>query len=474
MEKQPAKINYFFGQCYRDLGDTIGNTFANIGDSVRNCAEHIGDAGEDGGWATPLGIIKIGFWLGLLVCTCIISTLLCIVCSLVHIVFTILMMTFIYLWFSFLWVLDWITRRFHKIVSGCPNCQRKFALPYYRCSNCGQLHTKLIPSKYGILKRQCECGAKLPTTFLNGRQKLDAICPFCNTPIKGGGFHVNVSIPVIGGPSAGKTCFINMALSELEKMADAELGYAYEHIDDGTDPLDMNLQIMANGHLPMKTSDMRLVYYNFYFSPKKSKVRNQISICDVGGEVYEDSTALNDQIGYNFANGYLLVIDPLSIEAFRKEFEQSGSPYEFGMSSKPIDEVLDILIQTLDNMRNASAKSKITQSLAIVFTKCDMPLIAEKIGEDAVRAFAAGDKKCTLFEARNVLCERFLMEYDEAGFVHTVNGKFGHVQYFTCSALGHNMNGDAFTPDGVADPILWLIDKQSPTINFKDRWSKTV
>lgn len=507
--KQPAKVNYFFGQCYRDAGKVISAvfkimlsivivcfktviaTFGFVGESVADYKEHIKNVWEDEGWSNPIGVIKLGFWISLLINTAILSSVIGIACFVVQLAIVVaimvvacvllavaiiimtLIMAVIYVWFMFLWFIDWIMLKFHKIVSSCPNCQRKFALPYYRCPNCGVEHTKLIPSKYGILKRTCECGTKLPTTFFNGRQKLDAICPFCKTDIKGGGYHINISIPVVGGPSSGKTCYINMALAELEKIADKELSFVYEHVDDGTDPLQQNLSAMSQGQLPIKTSDMRLVYYNFNFTPKKRKIKNQISLCDVGGEVYSESAELKDQIGYGNANCFLMVIDPLSIAKFKKEVEAVESVDEYQASSKPIDEIIDILIKTIDNMRGESSKSRTDQKLAIVFTKCDIPLINSKIGDEPVKAMLADKRtKSAEFEVRNKLCEQFLIEYDEGSFVNMVRSKFDNVQYFTCSALGHNVNGDAFNSVGVADPILWLVDKQGPGISFKERWEK--
>lgn len=477
MEKQPAKINYFFGKCYGDLGRTIKNAFERLGETLGDQWDGLagawGDLVDDFGfWLLILTLIKTAYYVACIIVTvCITSTLVCIL-SLVHIVIVAVIMTFIYLWFCFLWLLDTVMCKLRQIVSSCPKCQNKFALPYYQCPKCGVIHTKLKPSKYGILKRRCECGAKLPTTFFNGRQKLGAICPVCKNSLAGGGFLVNISIPVVGGPSSGKTCYVNMAITELEKTADSEFGYDFEYIQNDRDTFRQDQSVLAAGQLPEKTVSDALVYNEFYFSPKKSKVKNQISLCDVGGEMYGLGGAINTQIGYNFANGFLMVIDPLSIGAFRREIEQKENVTEYYGSKMPIDEVLSILIKTLENMSNLSAKNKIDKNLAIVFTKGDLPLIDEKIGEKAVERFLLNDTKLTKLDAFNVLCEQFLNEYEETGFINTVKSKFNNVQYFTCSALGHNVDGTAFNPAGVADPVLWLIDKQSPTIDFKKHWGK--
>lgn len=471
MERQPAKINYFFGPCYHDLGNTIKNNFIYLGRTIADCGKHIADVWKKSGIFNPVGATKIGFWLGLLVCLSVISTSICIVFSVVHIIATLVVMLIIYILFSLLWLLDSLMCKIRQIRLSCPKCQYKFPLPHYMCPKCGRLHTKLKPSKYGILKRECDCGNKLPTTFFNGRQKLPAICPKCKYNLPYSGYHVNISIPVIGGPSSGKTCFINMALAELEKIATPELNYDYQHIDSGTDPLKANLNAMQKGYLPQKTSETRLVYYEFYFSPKKSKVKNQISLCDVGGEVYSVGAGMDSQIGYSLANGFLMIIDPLSLPEFKREASRKGDVSAYNASSMPIDSVLGMLVKTLEDMRKLSPKQKINENFAIVFTKCDMPEVNKFIGEDAVTARAAGNDRKSRMDATNMLCEEFLMNFGETGFVNLVKSRFSTVQYFACSALGHNVNGTAFKPTGVADPILWLIDKQSPTINFKNRWN---
>lgn len=478
MERQPAKVNYFFGRCYRDLGRTIKNAFQRLWATIVLHAKRIGGrfraCKEHPGLGTVLkAFIKLAYHLAVILATITVTAGLTCALSLVHIVLVVLIMTLIYLFFSFIWLLDTFVSRLRKIRSGCPVCQRKYALPYYQCTRCGQIHTQLRPSKYGILKRKCECGAKLPTTFFNGRQKLSALCPYCKSNQTGSGFQVNISIPIIGGPSSGKTCYVNMALAEIEKLGANELGYDFDYLEnaEAQGKLRENLEVMGEGRLPEKTSDLSLVYYRFYFSQKKVKVRNQIDLCDVAGEVYSSGNEMNKQVGYGNANGYLMIVDPLSIKEFRKEFEKSNSTGEYYASTKPIEEVLDILIKTVNNMCGLSDSKKITKNLAVVFTKCDMPLIEKEIGDEVVADLVRSNEKMTKMAARNLACENFLAKYDEAEFIKIVKSKFTNVQYFTCTALGHNVNGEQFQPKGVAEPILWLIDKQSPTIDFKKYWS---
>src|SRR5699024_11808434 len=95
------------------------------------------------------------------------------------------------------------------------------------CPDCGAQHTNLPPGMYGILRRTCSCGRKLPTAFFNGRKKLQAICPNCLQ--RGRTTYLNdresrpLCIPVVGGRSVGKTAYITAFSKEfIENVAPAK------------------------------------------------------------------------------------------------------------------------------------------------------------------------------------------------------------------------------------------------------------
>lgn len=492
MAKQPAKVNYFFKGAYVELLCTIAATFCNLGrtiadaavftyDAMRDFFGEIGDAigsifAVEFDWdailASIVALCKFGYGLGKLVCILVLTTGLCVFFSAVHIIVLLCIMLIAYFFFLLWLALDLIYRGLKKISSNCSNCQSHFSLPVYVCPDCGEEHTKLVPSKYGIWKRTCECGCKLPTTFFNGRQKLEAYCPVCGMSIKDGGSHVDLPIPVIGGASAGKTCLINQAVTAIEQMAN-EYGLEYEYSSDGNDDYEENYSNMSQGYLPQKTNEMRLRYYRFYLTPKKSNVKNLVSLCDIAGEVYSDSTSLGEQIGYKHASGFLMVIDPLSIDDFRNELSSEIDPSKYGYSNDSIDAVVNMLITTLENMVGAGSKDIIGNNLAVVFSKSDIPGLEDKIGETAVNAYMeANPKVVDRLEALNAVCERFLMDYGEFNFLNNIRTKFKTIQFFVSSSLGHNVDGTPFAPKGVEDPVLWLIDRASKNINLKQKWGK--
>lgn len=494
MKKQPAKINYFFKGGYVELWNTIKGTFANLGDDIVGAWGLLSEGWSDfwGSFFSAIksifsfsfewneigesikGICKFSFALGKLLFILVITTLLSSILSLVHAVILLVVMAIAYTFFVLWWLADTIYCLLKRISSNCSNCQSHFSLPVYICPKCGAQHTRLRPSKYGIWRRTCNCGQKLPTTFFNGRERLKAHCPNCGMDIKDGGKHVDLCIPVVGGTSSGKTCFIHQSIAAIEKVAES-YGLKYEYSPNGLDDYEENMENINHGRLPDKTHDMRLKYYQFNLHPQNAKVKTLVSLCDVGGEVYSDSMSLGEQIGYKYANAFLLVVDPLSIATYREEVrKQNINPASYGYSSDSVDEIVSRLITTLENMFCIGSKDMLRTDVAVVFSKCDIPGLSEKIGEKAVEKYIRNNPSATYYDAQNAVCENFLRDYEEINFLNGLKSKFKSVQFFFSSSLGHNVNGKPFEASGVEDPVLWLIDKTSSSVNLKDKWRKRI
>ncbi len=364
---------------------------------------------------------------------------------------------------------DFIYRKIKQISSKCPSCQNKFDLPVYICPSCGEKHEALYPNEEGIFKVPCSCGNMLPTTFFNGRQKLRSECPFCGFSVRDGGMHVDIPIPVIGGASSGKTCFIHTAIMQLQKN-NYGLDFIYKKSKAFDDDHEEVVRGMEQGFLPQKTSDYRMRYYQFYLSPNNARVKNLVSLCDVAGETYDSHDEIGGQIGFKNATSFLIVVDPLSVAKYREEVCVSADDYR--ASYKSMDEILSSLFITLENLNCSTIKTG-KADVAVAFTKCDIPGLDEIIGKTAVRKYLQ-NHKINEYDAQNAVCEKFLTDYEEANFLNTLKLKFRSIQFFTCSALGHVENGEAFTPQGVEEPVLWLLDKASPSVNLESVWGKKI
>lgn len=484
MEAQPAKINYFFKEGYEDFADNIADTFSRyvetLSDSWDDITDNASELVESVQDVDVLCAIKnafiIGFSVGKLVLCAILMPIISVLMTILQSLILVAVMTTVYIVYSLVALADKIYRSAKKISTSCPRCQENYDLPTYVCT-CGAKHTRLVPSKYGIFTRTCQCGAKLKTTFFNGRHKLPGEweCPNCDYKLNGTTMAVDISIPVVGGAHAGKTYFVNMAIKQIEENA-SSYDLEFQYIKNKLNNYENNKAQLKKGEDLMKTSDNKLQYYQFYLTPKGEKVKNIISLCDVAGEAYNSSGAsggVGGQVGFKYANAFLMLIDPLSIEKYREAAEKQININEHGGKAKPMDEVLNVLINTLENLNCLNSRNMMKTEVAVVFTKSDLYGLNNYIGEKAINKYMQENKGASIYEATNAVCESFLIKCGERNFLNSLKSKFKNIQFFTCSALGHAAaNGKAYTPTGVEDPVLWLIDKASVSIDLKEKWGK--
>jgi len=473
--KQPAKPSYFFRGGFIDFGKVIAGAFIHCGKGIVASLSGIGSAWSDmtemyGFFMKLLGFllfcVRFGFYLVRLISSAVVTPIVCLSVAAFQISILLVFLSVTLICFGIITLLDKIFCTIKAIVSHCPNCQTKFSMPMYIC-DCGREHDRLNPGYYGIFTRECECGRKLPTTFFNGRQRLNAQCPHCKCNIKDGGLHASWCIPVIGGPSSGKTCYINMTMMSLEKDALSRYGLRFEHEKNGLDEYEENADRLSKGYLPEKTTDNRLRYYQFSLTSRNA-TKQQISLCDVAGELFDVSDGgqeINKQIGFRYANAFILLIDPFSISEYRNTVSTKANLTDYKGSMQRIDEMLDTFIRTLQNMFSIDAKAMLNTDVAVVFTKADVPGLDEKIGESAVLKKASRLDPKARYETQNKLCEQFLHEYNEDNFLISLKSRFKSIQFFTCSALGHIMNGQPFVASNVEEPFFWIVRKRSKIIN---------
>lgn len=158
-DPQPAKVSYFFGKGYTDLINTIKESWS----------KNLYSAGEQFSEARDKGLFTFSGGMNLIAAISIFTfgSIITAVTTLIHVAVLLLVFACIYIGFSVLWFIDRLYIMINKIKNACPNpdCQASFLIPVYECPVCGAKHTKLVPGKYGILKRTCLCGTKLSYNF---------------------------------------------------------------------------------------------------------------------------------------------------------------------------------------------------------------------------------------------------------------------------------------------------------------------
>lgn len=463
-DPQPAKVSYFFGKGYTDLINTIKESWS----------KNLYSAGEQFSEARDKGLFTFSGGMNLIAAISIFTfgSIITAVTTLIHVAVLLLVFACIYIGFSVLWFIDRLYIMINKIKNACPNpdCQASFLIPVYECPVCGAKHTKLVPGKYGILKRTCLCGTKLPTTFLNGRGKLKAYCPKCDTALSGDTASRQYAFPVIGGPSVGKTCFINMAIDQIMNEIAPVNGWKMRFISEIEEKdHDRAMKSLSQGVRLMKTEMDSLTAYQLMLKLPNEKVNRRIYIYDISGEKFSSSSDVQNNLAYSYADGFIFIIDPLTLSQFAMEVEDKIDLNAYGASSKDFEDILNIMLINLEKMFGLKDKDTVKRNLAVVINKLDIPTLEEKIGDPAVQQYLMNDSNnCKNYiDARDAACRNFLEEYGAGNFVRTAEAKFKNVRYFTCSALGHNHEGQPYEGKNVVAPVMWLLQQSDSSIKIE-------
>jgi len=429
MKTQPAKVSYFFGQGYTDLGHTIRDSWRNNIFSARNSFEK----------SHYVGWIKKIFWWAAGISVVLFGTIWFLALSLLHILILFLFFLIIYFLFTFTWILDYLYRVKEKIFAACPNpgCYEKSSLPIYHCPQCGVAHTQLWPSKYGILNRTCECGQKIPCTFFNGRSKLTATCPHC-----GGSMNTEegtpLIIPVVGPPAAGKTTYLYSLIGSLLSSEFSKKGYNV-HSNINQRLIDDSIEKLVSGQTLDKTTTENLKAVDLIIS--KGSMKYAVYFYDYAGESFNASQNLEGHNFYSYFSAMIFILDPFAIEQVRDEYYDRFKAYVNGLphgrnpyaNAMGLDEVVATLTRTLAEHYHIEDKAKIKQSLAVVIPKTD--IFTDKVLET--------DKDC----------RHFLAKFGQSSFVEQITWKFKNTRFFNAISKGKNSVG-------VLQPFEWILKRE--------------
>jgi hypothetical protein len=310
----------------------------------------------------------------------------------------------------------------------CPACHHRVVYPAYDCPNpgCSHRHEDVRPGKYGLLRRTCACGYRMPTLLLLGSHRMTAYCPHCQAPMaEGAGTVREIVVPMLGATTAGKT---RMMLALAETMT----GVFHATTADeptGTSLTRMREALDARGDTGKTIAEDAVRAYSFNLD------RRLVHIYDPPGEDFADSSRLQLRLFLRNAHAFVFVVDPFAIPDVWNSLEpQAQRRYQAIRSSQPPSYIFE---QVLENLTGMGVRIAAT-SLAVAVTKSDLtaelPICADM--DSDVRAW---------------LADRVGM----ANMVRSIEKSFGTVRYFHTSAR----NTAAGVDPHVRDLLKWTLGR---------------
>ncbi|MCK9631961.1 MAG: hypothetical protein M0R30_09990 [Methanoregula sp.] len=464
---QPARKSYYFEKGYTDLFNTIKGAWTNNKTSATHYWSELKNVNSNpncSGWEK---LFKSVLYIFATLAVVIVGTIVTILISIIHILVLICVMILIYIGFSIIWGIDRIYLIRNRIFSPCTVCTKssEFLIPTYLCPKCGREHTRLTPGVYGILKRECNCGTLLPTTFFNGRKDLKAICPNpeCKAPIYGRE-SMPICIPVVGGPAVGKTVFITAFVKKFVESIVPASNWEIEQYSPEKEKLIESIIKNYNDGRVTKTIDRSAITFNFFLKSKNGLWHTEklFFIYDIAGEVFGGEIEDRLQKQYLYCHGVVFIIDPFSSPDVMNDYSSKISPSDITQISQTNpNDALDIFIQKLQDIAGLSPSDLSKVPIAVVINKTDIAGLHSVFDKTALTEIITRTpkKKLNYSDAQDVACREFLKRNGMGNLVQTIEMKFKTHKFFDCSALGHSIGQGSFKPLHVMDPMRWLLSK---------------
>jgi hypothetical protein len=259
--------------------------------------------------------------------------------------------------------------RIKNIKMTCPHCYERVTYPAYKCANddCEHTHHDIRPGKYGIVRRRCLCGTKLPTLLLLGSARLPAYCPYpgCGHSLEHRpGEAREVVLPFFGAAGAGKTRLMYGIVTLLRSIHGLEAEFA-----DSAAKLQLAevRPLLAPGKAPVKTA--RTPPHGQTLRVRSGNRTRLLQLYDSAGEnFYQFETT--GALGYlNKARTFVLVLDPLSIDHLWNQLPPRRRDELAAIRSEaPVSLAYETTAQEIEAQGQRLKKAR----LAVVFSRADL------------------------------------------------------------------------------------------------------
>lgn len=450
---QPAIRSYFFGKGFADALTTLKRGQEMNLKDASGCFE----TGKEAWGQSSLGKFKACAYITAACFIMIFGSLCFGLISTLHLAIVALCYLVLLSLFGLVRLCEQIYLLVNRLSNPCPACHAKIALPVYLCSHCKIEHSRLVPGRYGMLRRTCQCGEKLPTTFFNGRSRLEARCPACPETLDIAEKRP-LCLPVVGGPGVGKTCFMLASTYFLREQIAARAQWNLSFVNPQTEREYHLLEAkLLQGVLPNKTANTIPRAFNYLIAHRQKKWERLVYLYDAAGEAYKDAGSLADHRYYDHLNGLVLLLDPFSLpEVADRYAAEIARDDTMRPSLERIDDIFDRLVINLEQHFGVRRKAKVKQACAIVLGKVDAFDLATRFGQAAVDAKMAENPGLKEQAACDQVCREFLKDMGGEGLLQKFAQKFQTHRFFACSTLELSGASPAHRPD---TPLLWLMSQ---------------
>jgi hypothetical protein len=304
----------------------------------------------------------------------------------------------------------------------CPECHEHVRYPGYECprGNCPRRHRDIRPGRFGILRRHCQCGEPMETLLLFGSARMKAYCPHCGTSLEHGPGHApEISLPFVGAIGAGKTRLLFSMVAQLQQWSrepEPEPGHGPrltlsfgDSVTAGKlgklDKLDNASRLLS----ARAAIDHTLVGLPRAYTIRlgSGRARWILHMFDAAGELFY-SAERTQELGYlSKARTFILVIDPLAVEAFWDRLPPEQQAELKAVRSASLSPELAYQ-QTHQEIEAMGVPLRSTR-LAVVFSRADlMDVPAEDVATWACDELGLGN-----------LVRSARLHFKEACFFHT-------------------------------------------------------
>ncbi|GII75977.1 hypothetical protein Sru01_09590 [Sphaerisporangium rufum] len=272
-----------------------------------------------------------------------------------------------------------------RILQTCPHpqCYARIALPEYACPTCDLRHRHLAPNLDGAFRHVCRCGTRLPTAIVLGRFRLRAYCPECGRvlPHRIGRARIE-PLPFVGGPDAGKTTFMVLAINALHGVVRAARGRAGFVVEGDEIAFARLRRELRHGRVAKTTTPAPSATMIDVTMPGARDGDRIIYLFDPAGESYTGASRVEEMSYLAHGEAMLIVVDPFALPLVRRALTpaERDDLAAAGVVFSPEDPA-----DTFQRVRNelaARSDGGRQQRVAVVVTKADL-LLRTSVGSGA-------------------------------------------------------------------------------------------